>query len=67
MSRAELVVSKEWLEENISKGLIRQQSAQFTGPVQVEKKPDAGLRFCIDYGDINSKTNNNWYPLSINK
>jgi hypothetical protein len=32
-SRAELVVLKEWLEENMSKGLIRQSSSPFAAPV----------------------------------
>jgi hypothetical protein len=55
MSRAELVVMKEWLEENMSKGFIRQSSSPFAAPVLLAKKPGGGLRFCIDYRDINSK------------
>jgi len=49
MSRAELVALKKWLEENMSKGFIRQSSSPFTAPVLFAKKPDGGLRFCIDY------------------
>jgi hypothetical protein len=56
MSSAELVVWKERLEENMSKGFIRQSSSYFTAPVLFAKKPGGGLRFCIDYRDINSKT-----------
>jgi len=56
MSRTELVVLKEWLEETMSKGFIRQSSSPFVAPVPFAKKPDGGLRFCIDYRDINSKT-----------
>ena len=56
MSRAELVVLKEWLEENMSKGFIRQSSSPFAAPVLFAKKPGGGLRFCIDYRDINSVT-----------
>jgi hypothetical protein len=29
------------------------------------KKPDGGLRFCIDYRDIHSKTVKNRYPLPL--
>jgi len=67
MSRAELVVLKEWLEENMSKGFIRQSSSPFAARVLFAKKPDGGLRFCIDYGDINSKPIKNRYPIPLIK
>src|SRR5258705_224351 len=67
MSRAELIVLKEWLEENMSKGFIRQSSSPFAAPVLFAKKPGGGLRFCIDYRDINSKTVKNRYPLPLIK
>jgi hypothetical protein len=51
-----LVVLKEWLEENLSKGFIRQSSSPFPAPVLFAKKPGGGLRLSIDYRDINSKT-----------
>ena len=54
---------KEWLEENMSKGFIRQSLSPFAAPVLFAKKPGGGLRFCIDYRDINSKTIKNRYPL----
>jgi hypothetical protein len=49
MSRSELVVLKEWLEENMSKGFIRQWSLPFPAPVLFANTPGGGLRFCIDY------------------
>jgi len=68
MSRAELVTLLEWLEKNMSKGIIHQSSSPFAAPVLFAKKPDRGLRLCIDYGDINSKMIKNRYPLpSIQK
>jgi len=67
MSRAELIVLKEWLEENMSKGFIRQSSSPFAAPVLFAMKPGGGLRFCIDYRDINSKTIKNRYPLPLIK
>jgi len=65
MSRTELVVLKEWLEENTSKGFICQSSSPFAAPVLFVKKPDGGLRFCMEYQDINSKTIKNRYPLPL--
>jgi hypothetical protein len=52
MSRAELVVLKAWLEENMTKRFIRQSSSPFAAPVSFRKKPEGGLSFCIDYRDI---------------
>jgi len=63
MSRMELVVLKEWLEENTSKGFIHQSSSPFAAPVLFAKKPDGELRFCLDYWDIHCKTMKNRYPL----
>ena len=65
MSRAELVALEEWLEENMSKGFIRQSSLPFAAPVLFGMKPDGGLWFCIDYQDINSRTIENRYPRPL--
>jgi hypothetical protein len=65
MSRDEVVVIKEWLEENMTKGFIRQSSSLYAAPCRFAQKPDGGLRFCIDYRDINSKTLKNRYPLPL--
>jgi len=67
MSRAELSVLKEWLEENMTKGFIRQSSSPFAAAVLFAKTRGGGLPFCIDYRDINSKTMKNWYPLPLIK
>jgi hypothetical protein len=39
----------------------------FSAPVLFAKKPGGGLRFCINYRDINSKTIKNRYPLPLIK
>jgi hypothetical protein len=49
----------------MSKGFIRQSSSPFAAAVLFAKKPVGGLRLCIDYRDINSKTINNRYPLLL--
>jgi len=51
----------------MSKGIVRQSSSPFVASVRVAKKPDGGLRFCIDWGDIYSKTLQNGYPLGLVK
>jgi len=65
MLRTELAVLKEWLEQNMSKGLICQSSSPFAAPGHFAKKPDGGLQFCIDYRDLNRKTIKNRFPLPI--
>jgi hypothetical protein len=65
MSMEELVVMKEWLEDNMTKGFIRQSSSPYAAPSLVAKKPNGGLRFCINYRDINCKTIKNRYPLPL--
>jgi hypothetical protein len=67
MSIAKLVALKEWLEENMSKGFIRQSSSPVASLVLFGKKPGGGLRFCIDYRDINSKMIKHRYPLPLIK
>jgi len=64
---AELVVLKEGLKENMSKGLIQQSSLPFAAPVLFAKKLGGALRFCIHYRDINIKTIMNHYQLPLIK
>jgi hypothetical protein len=49
----------------MAKGFIRQSSSPYAAPCLFAKKPDGGLRFCIDYRDINSKTINIRYPSPL--
>jgi hypothetical protein len=63
MSRDELVVRREWLEENMTEGFIQKSSSPYAAPCLFAQKPEGGLRFCIDDRDINSKTIKNRYPL----
>jgi len=65
MSRAELVVLKESLEENMSKGFIWQSSSHFAPPVLIAKKGDRLLRLCIHYHDTKSIPINNRMLLHL--
>jgi len=65
ISRVELSVLKGWLEDNLLNDFIQQSSSPIAAPALSAKKPDGGLQFCTDYRDINSKTNNNLYPLPL--
>jgi hypothetical protein len=67
MSREELKALKEWLEENLRKGFIRPSSSPAASPVLFVKKPDGGLRFCVDYRGLNNITVKDRYPLPLIK
>ena len=67
MSRDELRALKEWLEENLRKGFIRPSSSPAASPVLFVKKPDGGLRFCVDYRALNNISIKDRYPLPLTK
>lgn len=67
MSREELIALREWLEENLRKGFIRPSSSPAASPVLFVKKPDGGLRFCVDYRGLNNISVKDRYPLPLVK
>ena len=65
MSHKELLVLKEYIEENLAKGFIRHSSPPAGAPVLFVKKADGSLRFCVDYRGLNEMTIKNQYPLPL--
>jgi hypothetical protein len=65
MSRNELRVLREYLQENLDKGFIRASRSPAASPVIFVKKPGGGLRFCVDYRGLNAVTVKNRYPLPL--
>lgn len=65
MSELELKVLKDYLDENLSKGFIRSSTSSASSPVLFVKKPDGGIRFCVDYRALNTITKKNRYPLPL--
>lgn len=61
----ELEALKAYLQENLEKGFIEVSSAPFASPVLFVKKPNGGLRFCIDYRKLNEMTRKDRYPLPL--
>ena len=62
-----LKVLKAYIEEMVDKGFIRASSSLAASPVLFAKKPDGGLRFCVDYQALNAITVKNQYPLLLIK
>lgn len=65
MSEGELQLVKAFLKEHLDKGFIVPSSAPFASPVLYARKPNGGLRFCVDYRRLNAITKKNRYPLPL--
>jgi hypothetical protein len=53
------------LEENLSRGYIWASSSSAASPVLFARKPDGGIRFCVDYRALNDLTVKNPYTLPL--
>jgi hypothetical protein len=65
LSPRELETLKEWLEENLKKGFIRESKSPAGAPILFTPKKDSGLQMCVDYRGLNAITIKNRYPLPL--
>jgi hypothetical protein len=65
LSPRELVALKEFLEENLAKGFIREFKSPAGAPILFALKKDGSLRLCVDYRGLNAVTVKNRYSLSL--
>lgn len=63
MSPQELTAVKKYIDDEQAKGSIRPSASPAAAPILLVKKPNGGLRFCVDYRGLNSVTVKNRYPL----
>ena len=61
----ELKATKQYLIDNLYKGFIKPSQAPLLPPILFVKKPNKGLRFCIDYRKLNAITRKDRYPLPL--
>ena len=59
------MILKKYLLENLDKGFIEPSQAPYSSPVLFVKKPNGGLRFCIDFRKLNAITRKDRYPLPL--
>ena len=64
-SAEELEAAKKYIVENLAKGFIVSSSSPFASPILMARKPDGGLRFCVDYRKLNALTKKDRYPLPL--
>lgn len=65
LSPAELQVVRKWLDDNLSKGFIRESRSRCAAPLLLAAKPGGGVRICQDYRGLNNVTIKNRYPLPL--
>ncbi|KAE9199557.1 hypothetical protein PF005_g15687 [Phytophthora fragariae] len=63
VSGAEGEVMEAEVEEYLDLGLIRPSNSPWASPVLMIRKPDGGIRFCIDYRHLNAVTVKDCYPM----
>ena len=67
MSREELLVLRKTLTDLLKKGWIRPCNSPAAAPVLFARKPNGGLRLCVDYRGLNAITIPDRYPLPLFK
>ena len=67
MSQDELKVLKKYLEKNLNKEFIRASSSSAISSILFARRPRSGLRFCVNYRQLNAMTIKNQYSLPLIK
>jgi len=65
LSEFELMMLKDYVQENLANGFIQRSSSQAAVPILFARKMDGGLRLCVDYRMLNLATVKNQYPLPL--
>uniref|UniRef100_A0A8C5QSG8 Gypsy retrotransposon integrase-like protein 1 n=1 Tax=Leptobrachium leishanense TaxID=445787 RepID=A0A8C5QSG8_9ANUR len=65
LSEPELLVLKDYIDDNLEKGFIRPSTSPAGAPIFFVGKKDGGLRPCVDYRAMNAITIKNKYPLPL--
>ncbi|KAH0615360.1 uncharacterized protein H6S33_000996, partial [Morchella sextelata] len=65
MSREELIVLKQYIQDTLQKGFIQASSSPAGAPVLFVKKADGTLHLCVNYRGLNELTVKNHYLLPL--
>jgi hypothetical protein len=65
LSPEELKTLRQYIDDNLRKGFIRNSQSPCAAPILFVKKPDGSLRLCVDYRGLNKITVKNRYPLPL--
>ena len=67
MSQDELKVLQKYLNDHLFKGFIQASSSSAAALILFIHKPEGGLRFCVNYWELNVITVKNRYSLPLIK
>ena len=65
LSQSELQALREFIDENLRSGFIRQTNSPHGAPILFVKKKDGSLRLCVDFRGLNKITKKDRYPLPL--
>jgi hypothetical protein len=65
LSEKELKVLREYLQDSLRNGWIRESTSPAGAPILFTPKNDGELRLCVDYRALNKLTIKNRYPLPL--
>jgi hypothetical protein len=65
MSANQLIALKEYLTKALRKKWIVPNAVEYGSPVLFAKKPNGGLRFCMNYRAMNARSKKDVYPLLL--
>ena len=65
LSQTKLAALRDFLEENLAKGFIRESKSPAGAPILFAPKKDSSLRLCVDYRGLNTITVKNRYLLPL--
>ncbi|OWY98689.1 hypothetical protein PHMEG_00030484 [Phytophthora megakarya] len=65
VSNAEGDVMEAEINQYLGLNLIRPSTSPWSSPVLMIRKPDGGIRFCIDYRKLNAITVKDCYPMPL--
>ena len=64
---AQLAAVKKYIDEELAKGTIEASNSPCASPVLIVRKPNGGLRVCMDYRALNAITVKDRYPIPLIK
>ncbi|KAE9347460.1 hypothetical protein PR003_g6924 [Phytophthora rubi] len=65
VSFAEGEIMEAEIQQYLELGFVRESNSPWASPVLMIRKPDGGIRFCIDYRKLNAVTVKDCYPMPL--
>ena len=65
LSEKELKTLREYLQDSLQRGWIRESTSPAGAPILFAPKKDGKLRLCVDYRGLNKVTRKNRYPIPL--